>query len=377
MSSFGSGLVRCVTIALSLALGLSCETASGQTRALLAELPNAPGIPFSQETGAQQATPSEAQGSISGTVVDADGDAVSGAEVSLSSPALLIEHKVIADGEGYFSFTGLPAGTFLLSVTAVGFDADTLPVTLKLNEQMETPDLALRVASANDSVNVSFSRHDIAEEQIHAEEHQRIAGLIPNFYVAYDWNAAPLSVGQKYKLAGRSIIDPANFVVAGIIAGGEQAANGFPGYGQGAAGYAKRYAASLADESVGNVLGGAVFPMLFKQDPRYFFKGTGSVWSRALYAVGTAFICRGDNGRWQPNYSAVFADIASGAVSNIYYPASNRNGALSTVELGLLNAAEDGFSNLLQEFVFNHISTGLRKSGQSGAQVTPQGKLQP
>jgi hypothetical protein len=159
----------------------------------------------------------------------------------------------------------------------------------------------------------------------------------------------------------RTVIDPANFAIAGIIAGIEQATDAFPGYHQGAEGFGKRYGATLADGTVGALLGGAVFPAILRQDPRYFYKGTGSVTSRALYALAAAFICRGDNGKWQPNYSSVLADIATGAVSNTYYPASDRNGLTGTVEIGLINAAEDGFSNLLQEFVFRHVSTGLAK----------------
>ena len=74
------------------------------------------------------------------------------------------------------------------------------------------------------------------------------------------------------------------------------------------------------------MLGGAVFPSLFKQDPRYFYKGTGSISSRALYAIANSVICKGDNERWQPNYSAILGGIAAGGISNLYYPASNRSG---------------------------------------------------
>ena len=138
--------------------------------------------------------------------------------------------------------------------------------------------------------------------------------------------------------------------------------NAFPGYGQGARGFGRRYGASLADGTVGALLGGAAFPALLRQDPRYFYKGTGTITSRVFYALAMAFVCRGDNGKWQPNYSGVLGDVAAGAVSNTYYPASNRNGAAGTVEIGLINAAEEGFSNLLEEFVFKHISTGTSKS---------------
>ena len=195
---------------------------------------------------------------------------------------------------------------------------------------------------------------------MHQEETQRLAGVLPNFYVVYDWHAPPLTAGQKYRLALRAAVDPTNFGLAAIFAGVEQADNSFAGYGQGAAGYGKRYGATMADGTVGTILGGAFFPALLRQDPRYFYKGTGSIVSRALYAVSTAVICRGDNGKWQPNYSSVLGDIATGAISNTYYPEANRNGVATTIEIGVLNAVEDGVGNLLQEFVFKHITPGTK-----------------
>jgi len=278
-----------------------------------------------------------------------------------------VQKTAVADGEGYFRFIGLPAGNFKLTVTAAGFAPATRPLALHAAEQLATPDIALPVASASADVEVSLSVHDVAEEEMHLEESQRIAGIIPNFYVTYNWHAAPMSAPQKFRLAWRATYDPANFAVAGIIAGVQQATNAYSGYGQGAAGYGKRYGAGLANFTVGNFLGGAVFPALLRQDPRYFYKGTGSVFSRALYAVGTAFYCRGDNGKWQPNYSSVLADISTGAISNLYFPASDKSGAAVTIENGLLNAVGDGVSNLLEEFVFKHVTPGAAKNYSAAA----------
>ena len=217
--------------------------------------------------------------------------------------------------------------------------------------------LAPLIAGAHDGLARTMER--LFGEDIKAEEKQRVAGFIPNFYVAYNWNAPPMNARQKFKLSVRGIVDPANFLISGIAAGIEQGTNAFPEYGQGAVGFGKRYGASLADGTVGSLLGGAVFPALLRQDPRYFYKGTGSVTSRTLYALAAAFICRGDNGRWQPNYSSVLGDVATGAISNTYYPESSRTGWAETVEVGLLNAFQQGISNLMQEFVFKRISTGV------------------
>ena len=94
------------------------------------------------------------------------------------------------------------------------------------------------------------------------------------------------------------------WLVVGAFAGVEQAGNTFAGYGQGAQGYGKRFGANYADGLSDTMIGGAILPSLFKQDPRYFYKGTGTIRSRAMYAIANAVICKGDNGRWQPNYSA-------------------------------------------------------------------------
>src|SRR5260370_41627669 len=126
------------------------------------------------------------------------------------------------------------------------------------------------------------------------------------------------------------------FMSVGAISVGEQATNRFSGYGQGAQGYAKRYGASYADFVTDAFIGGAILPSLLKQDPRYFYKGNGSGRSRALYAIANAVICKGDNGHWQPNYSEILASLATSGISNLYYPASDRNGAALTFENALI-----------------------------------------
>jgi hypothetical protein len=248
-----------------------------------------------------------------------------------------------------------------LTVTAASMEGASTQGELNQDESLELPPIALRVASASDEVEVSsLTQQELAERQIKEEEKQRLVGLIPNFYVTYDWNAAPLTPKQKYKLAARSIVDPATFIIVGGFAGLEQATNEFSGYGPGWEGYGKRYGAGLADTDIGAMLGGAVLPVLFHQDPRYFYKGTGTKWHRAMYALSTAVIARGDNGKWQPAYAGVLGDLASGAISNLYYPASNRNGAGLTFENGFLAVAGTGAGNLLQEFVLKKISSGIK-----------------
>jgi hypothetical protein len=308
----------------------------------------------------------QATGVVSGSVTDADGDLVPGAKVTLIDDASRQQRSFVTGTDGQFKFSGVEAGQFTVGVVAKGLEPWSSQATLQDGQSLELQPIALKVATANTDVQVTLTREEMAEEDIRVEEKQRLGGVIPNFYVVYDWNAPPLTTKQKYKLAVRTIVDPVNFVIVAGIAGLEQAGNSFPGFGQGASGYAKRVGAGYGDFSIGAMLGGAVLPELFHQDPRYFYKGTGTVRSRALYALSTAVISRGDNGRWQPAYANVLGNFASGAISDLYYPAGSRNGGALIVENGLVGIAADGLGNLVQEFVLRRLTPGSKKAAVTG-----------
>ena len=182
------------------------------------------------------------------------------------------------------------------------------------------------------------SDHERAESELKKQEKQRILGIIPNFNTSNIQNAAKLSSGQKFRLALRGALDPFTFVAAGLIAGWEQAQNTFPGYGQGAAGYGKRLGAAYADSFSGSMFGGAIFPSILHQDPRYFRKGSGKFTSRLLYAVVSTVRAKNDNGRWAPNYSNVLGNVAAGGVSNLYYPSADRGFGLTMQRAGVVTA---------------------------------------
>jgi hypothetical protein len=180
-------------------------------------------------------------------------------------------------------------------------------------------------------------------------------GVVPNFYVTYNHAAVPLRPKQKFELAWKEIIDPLSFGVTAAVAGIEQGTNAFGGYGQGAQGYGKRYGAAYADFVASTFIGSAILPSLLKQDPRYFYKGTGSKRSRFAYAIANAVICKGDNGHWQANYSGILGSLAAGGISNLYYPATDRD-ARVTFENTLVAIAGSAANNLLQEFVIRKLT---------------------
>ena len=181
-------------------------------------------------------------------------------------------------------------------------------------------------------------------------------GIVPNFYVSYKDNAEPLTPKRKFQLALKASTDPVSLSAASLIAGVNQASDRFSGYGQGSEAYAKRYGASYANFASGLFVGGAILPSILKQDPRYFYKGTGTKRSRFFYALSRVVICKGDNQRWQPNYSSVFGDLAAGGLSNLYIPESDRHGARLTFENAGIAMGTSAVVDVLQEFVLRKIT---------------------
>lgn len=310
-----------------------------------------------------QSTP--APGSISGTVVDQSGAVVAGAQVKLAGTgeAQSQDQQLLTGDNGQFSFANVAPGAFQLSITSPGFAPQTSSGILAPGEVHLVPQIALAVASNVTDVQVALSRIEVAEAQIKDEERQRVFGIIPNFYVTYDPHPVALTPKQKFELAWKTTVDPVTFGIVGAIAGVQQAQNAFSGYGQGAQGYGKRYGAAYADLAAGTFIGSAIFPALLKQDPRYFYKGTGSKRSRILYAIANSVICKGDNGRWQPNYSNILGNLAAGGISNLYYPAQNRGAAL-TFENAAIGVGATGAANLVEEFLMRKLTPNVPKHDQ-------------
>jgi len=305
--------------------------------------------------------PEDLPGSISGTVVDPKGTPLVGAKVALTRDGKSLMPEVLTGDDGRYTFANVPPGRFVATISGEGFASQTASGQLHARENCEVPQVALAVATAVTEVRVELTPFEIAQEQLKEQEKQRVLGVIPNFYVSYVPDAAPLSPKQKFNLAWKSTIDPVSFAVTGVISGIQQSQNDFAGYGQGAQGYAKRYAANYADFAISTYIGGAILPSLLKQDPRYFYKGTGGWKKRTLYAIANSVICKGDNGHWQPNYSSIMGSFAAGGISNLYYPEADR-GANLIVQNTLIGIGASAGVNLLQEFVMRKLTPNLPKN---------------
>jgi hypothetical protein len=300
---------------------------------------------------------------VTGTVLDVSGASVAGAEVSLMHKDGTELHAMLSGVNGEFDFTKIPSGSYLVLVNAKNFALFTSAEFVVAAEQTyDVPNVSLSVAAASTEMTVHPDEF-IAAEQIKAAEKQRLVGIIPNFYTSYIYEAAPLTVKQKFSMAARGTFDPVSMVGVGVAAGIEQAMNTYPAYGQGAEGYAKRFGAKFADGRDSDFLTHAVFPSLFHQDPRYYYQGSGTVKERIVHAISSAFVTRSDAGLTQPNYSYLLGDLSAAALSNLYYPRANRGASLvfTNAAIGLAGRVA---GNILREFSKRATTNAPRESPQ-------------
>ncbi len=282
--------------------------------------------------------------------------------VTLAGPSDAVDREVTADKEGKFVFSELVPGTYHVKIGAAGAAASAaVEVVLAAGEKRELPVIAMGTATSTTTVNVTATLNEVAAAQVKQLEAQRVFGFVPNYYSSYIWDAAPMTPKLKFKLALRSTVDPVAFLVAAGVAGAEQAHKTFPGYGQGAEGYAKRYGSAYADAVVARMMSSAILPAVLHQDPRYFYRGSGSVRSRVIYAVMATFICRGDNGQMQPNYSQVLGGFAAAGISNVYRASGDRKASL-TFRNGLIITGSAAITNVLRELFSRKLTANVPAS---------------
>lgn len=242
------------------------------------------------------------------------------------------------------------AVTGSLRLSAQQNAASTTPVTASLPDAPSQQQASQTKQKTEESQGSQpESQRETAAGELNSEEHQRIFGLFPNFNTSFNRDAAPLSPRRKINLFFHNVENPFPVVVAAADAGISQAENKFPGYGQGMAGYGKRFGAGYTDAVDGKLWGTAILPIMLHEDPRYFRKGTGSFSSRVLYSVSTIVWSKRDNGNWGPNYSKIGGTIIAGGIANIYYPPNSR-GLNLVFDRAFTVTAESSIGALLNEF---------------------------
>jgi hypothetical protein len=302
---------------------------------------------------------------VDGSVRDPSGAAVAAAQVMLTLTDGTQSRTVMSGIDGRFTFAGVAPGSYVVTVRAHGFAPfATSPFTLTSPRAFTLAPITLSIEDVTASVTVRPTEM-IAEEQIKAAEKQRLFGFVPNFYVSYLPDAAPLASRQKFSLAVRHTFDWTSFAGATISAAVQQQIDAYPGYGGGASGYAKRWAARFATERSDDLLSHYVFASLFHQDPRYFYQGTGTTRSRLYHALSYAVVARSDTGKTMPNYAYLFGDIGAAALSTAYYPREDRGAGLifTNAALGVAGRAIQG---VVQEFVARRVTTNVPEPRSSG-----------
>ena len=295
-------------------------------------------------------------GSIAGTVTDPSGAPIAGGVVKLTIAGQSTQTQAESDEDGRFVFLAVSPGEFRLTISALVFRTQEFSGTLHPDEHYLTPQITLSLAEQMTQITVTpQTQEEIAEQQIKVQEKQRVFGFLPNFYVSYVSGAVPLTFKQKTKLAWKSSTDPITIGSTVVGAEIEQQRNWYRAYGRGAQGYAKRFGVTYGNVAIGTFLGSAVMPSVFKQDPRYFYKGRGSWNSRLWYALSRSVIAKGDNGNWQPNYSNFLGNLAAAGISDTYLPPKNRNVGFVFQTAGI-RVVETAFANVFQEFISRKVT---------------------
>jgi len=234
------------------------------------------GTVVAQSTDAADAN----SGTVLGRVLDASEDPVANATVALQR-SVGDRLTVVTTDDGSFAFHNLSPGVgYQISITGQGDGDWTSSVTLEPGQEKTVTDIKLRMVAVHRAVTVSYSSKEVAAQQLKVEERQRVLGFIPNIYVTYEPHPEPLSTKMKFHLAYKGLTHPTFFAFEALWAGVEQAAH-TPDYRQGAEGYGLRFGANLASGTSESLFGNAILPSLLHQDPRYFYRGSGTKGSRA------------------------------------------------------------------------------------------------
>lgn len=300
--------------------------------------------------GQEVSAPAPQAATVIGTVTDINGGVVSGASITLGRSASDQTLTTISNDNGFFQFANVPPATDWQAIIRMRDFADWRSATIVLvpGQYFLLTGIQLHVAMVEVSV-TAVTPEQAATEEVRLEEKQRVLKVIPNFYVVYQHEPAPLSAKLKFHLAFRTLTDPVTLAGFVLNATAYQAGH-YPNYQEGMAGYGQRLGATFAGGYANVMMGNAILPSVLHQDPRYFYQGTGTTRARILHAISSPVLTYGDNGRREFNFSGIGGDLASGAIANAYYPSSQRGAGL-VLKSTAIGAGGRIANGLLQEFV--------------------------
>lgn len=345
---------------LLFAVALSGQSVARQGRAL-PEAPQ-PGTGLTETPQRQAVRPSsttttqQGMARVKGVVSDMQGGLVPGARVVISCVQPGVTRETTANQTGFFSIGSLPPGTYLVKISSPGLQTYVVhDLHLRAGETYSIPEVSLPMARTSADVTVTVTTEEIAEAELHSELKQRVFGVLPNFYTSYQWDAAPLTPKQKLKLTLHAATDPVFLGTTAITAGIQQAHNTYPEYGDGPAGYWRRYGADYGDATIGRLMGSVLFSSVFHEDPRYFVMTNGSWERRSWHALSSTFMQRNDRTkRFEPAYANLLGAATTGLIASTYHPGTSPGKmVLNDTVLDLGNKAAN---NLVREFVLRHLA---------------------
>ena len=224
---------------------------------------------------------------------------------------------------------------FALLLASLCTDLSVRPCAAQAGAGAASPTQSTTKPNAPEGVTTASQEAANEKAMLKKEESQKALGVVPMFAVTSRHNAPPLTSGEKFHLMAKTFLDPFVYVVVGAQAGLGQAANTFDDYGQGAAGYFKRYGAAFTDSADSNFFSNFFYPVIFKQDPRYFRLGEGTKKERIWYSIRQEFVARQDSGRHSFHFSNVLGAFTAGTISNAYYPKDDRGVGLTASRAGI------------------------------------------
>jgi hypothetical protein len=233
---------------------------------------------------------------------------------------------------------------------------------------------AVPAAQSDISQQAAQTKKKQSEKNANKPTNDRMFYVMPNYLtVQNEAEVQPLTWKGKFGITARGAFDPYEFAIVGVLAGIRQADDAYPAFGQGAAGFGKRYGAAFADQVDGNMMVGAVFPSLLHTDPRYYQNGHGGFIHRFGYAISRILISRKDSGGNVFNASEFFGNGVAAGIATLYYPSQDRSVG-STVSNWGTQLSVDAFGNELKEFwpdIHRKLHKKKKSTRNSDAQSDP------
>lgn len=242
----------------------------------------------------------------------------------------------------------------------------------------QTPDAPLPQAKVSqptpnpvEQSNQESGQQNSDQQSNRPEQTKRILGIIPNFRAVSSTTVLPAqSVGEKFMTATQDSFDYSAIFVPTALAGYNLGTNANPEFGDGAAGYGRYLWRAGLDQTSENYFVEFVYPVIFKQDNRYYTLGHGGFFKRTGYSLSRVVITRSDDAREVFNVSEVLGAGSSAALSTTYYPSSQQNFASVGKQWGL-GIGIDALSFTLKEFwpdINYHLFHGSRPEDTVPAQ---------